>query len=200
MVIRSSSAREVQQLVSELRHGTPIARESAIARLRVLGSRAVVRLSTLVRHDASAAARAAGLKALEGVDDPRVVEIATHALADAEAAVRRAAVMTLRGWLVQETGTRVMDVLTSVAVDPRQEDSVRSAARDALAQLPNEIVKPILEHTVADASAPDVADDPASIEEWLARHADAPLSALRSAACRCRSHRPTRCENRRWPR
>jgi len=178
VVIRSSSAREVQQLVSELRQGSPLARESAIARLRVLGSRAVVRLSTLVRHDASAAARAAGLKALEGVDDPRVVDIATHALADADAAVRRAAVMTLRGWLVQETGTRVMDALASVALDARQDDSVRSAARDALAQLPGEIVRPILEHTIAEGSPPPVADDPASIEDWLTGHADAPLSSL----------------------
>lgn len=178
MVIRSSSAREVQQLVSELRQGHSVARESAIARLRVLGSRAVVRLSTLVRHDATAAARAAGLKALEGIDDPRVVDIATGALDDPDAAVRRAAVMTLRGWLVHETGTRVMDALTSVALDAHQDDGVRSAARDALAQLPGEIVKPILEHTVAEASPPPVADDAASIEDWLAGHADAPLSSL----------------------
>ena len=112
------------------------------------------------------------------IDHPRVVDIATGALNDPDAAVRRAAVMTLRGWLVHETGTRVMDALTSVALNAHQDDGVRSAARDALAQLPGEIVKPILEHTVAEASPPPVADDAASIEDWLAGHADAPLSSL----------------------
>ncbi|HEX5108328.1 MAG TPA: HEAT repeat domain-containing protein [Vicinamibacterales bacterium] len=177
MVIRSSTAREVQQLVTELQQGSPVARESAIARLRVLGSRAVVRLSTLVRHDTSGAARAAGLTALAGIDDPRVVDIATRALGDPEAAVRHAAVLALRGWLVQETGTRVMDTLTSVALDAGQDAGVRSAARDALAQLPSEIVKPILEHTAAAASPPTMGD-PAAIEDWLAGHAAAPLSSL----------------------
>jgi hypothetical protein len=47
MVIRSSSARQVDALIDHLRDGSPVQRETAIARLRVIGARALDRLVAL---------------------------------------------------------------------------------------------------------------------------------------------------------
>lgn len=180
MVIRSSSAREAEQLVAELRQGNAVRREAAIARLRVLGSRAIARLSTLVRHDGNAAARASALKALEGIDDPRIVAIAIEALEDKDDDVRVAAIAALGAWVVREEGTLVMDALVTIALDRLQHSGARLAALDALSQLPRDILQPILEQTSVDSSAiaPMGGDDPGHVQEWLALHGDAPLSAL----------------------
>jgi hypothetical protein len=201
VVIRSSSAREAQQLVAELREADAVRRDAAIARLRVLGSRAVTRLSTLVRHDANAAARASALRALDGIDDPRVVEIAIGALRDADDDVRVSAVTALAGWVVREQGTRVMDALVTIALDRVQPSSVRLAALDALSQLPRDIVQPILEQTPVDASGPDGGDDPRDVQEWLAHHGDAPLSSLHGLIAHIREREgrePQAARRREW--
>ena len=185
MVIRSSSTRDVQPLIADLRHGDPVAREAAIARLRVLGNRAVPRLIALVREDAQPVARASALKALDGMSDERIAEVAIHALSDAEVGVRLAAVATLRGLVMQETGVRVMDALASLAVDSRQSPTVREAAREALAQLPAELVDPLLAQSPADAAAPSI-DDPREVRDWVARHGDSPLASLHDLVIRTR--------------
>jgi hypothetical protein len=197
VVIRSSSAREVGSLVAELRQGKAVRREAAIARLRVLGGRAVAQLTTLVRHEASAAARAAGLRALEGIEDPRVADIAIHALRDRDTHVRLAAVMVLRSGLLREHGTGILDALAGVAVDETEDRGVRSAARDALAQLPADIVRPILEQTDEQASGAAITDDPRSVHDWLTAHTDAPLSRLHDLLSRLRERETHEPEARR---
>jgi hypothetical protein len=201
VVIRSSSAHEAQQLIAELHHTDVVRREAAIARLRVLGSRAVTRLSALVRHDATASARASALKALEGIDDPRVVGIAVAALQDQDDDVRVAAIAALGGWVVREEGTLVMDALVKIALDRLQPSGVRIAALDALSQLPRDIVQPILEHTSVDSSTPKEGDDAGDVQEWLAQHSSAPLSALHALITQIREREgrePQAARRREW--
>jgi hypothetical protein len=185
VVIRSSTARDVQNLIAELRQPDTLRREAAIARLRVVGARAVTRLSALVEQDDDALARSAGLKALDGIDDPRVADAAIAALRDLEPNVRRVAVLVLRGWILREDGTRILDALAAVALDRAQDAAVRDAARDALELLPRDIVQPLLEHALPAAGGEPTLDDPASLAEWLReRGAQAPLSALHALVVR----------------
>jgi hypothetical protein len=188
VVIRSSSAREVEQLLQELRDPSAVRRESAIARLRVLGSRAVARLEALLRQGRDEE-RIAALQALEGINDPRVVDLAVDALSDTSPAVRAQAVQALRPWVMHEAGTRVMEALVSCALSDAQEAGVRVAARDALSQLPRDIIHPILEQTPA--ASPDApALDPASVQSWLTTHVDAPLSSLHALITQLRTQEP----------
>ena len=188
MVIRSSSAREVQQLTADLRHADALRRDAAIARLRVLGSRAIEKLSAIAADDASATARASALKALEGVDDPRVPAIALRGLADTDVDVRLAAVGALSPWVVREEGTGIMDALVEATLDRDQAAAVRLAALDALSQLPRDIVQPVVEHSHVDSTEPHASDDPARVQEWVGHHGDAPLSSLHHLIVRVREH------------
>lgn len=62
---------EVERLISQLREGTPVEREAAAARLRVLGARAVDRLIALAKTDPEYSVRRAACTILEDIDDPR---------------------------------------------------------------------------------------------------------------------------------
>jgi len=183
VVIRSSAARDVDQLLKDLQGPSAVRREAALARLRVLGSRALARLETLLR-DGDEDARATALRALDGMEEPRVIDLALDALSDASGAVRANAVLALRPWVTREAGTRVMEGLVACALTDQAAD-VREAAREALSQLPRDIVQPILEQPV-----PPAADDPphetAAVEGWLAQHPQAPLSALHALMTRLR--------------
>ena len=75
MVIRISSARHIDTLLEDLTAGNAVAREAAVARLIVVGGRAVDRLSTLAAMtEAPAAARLAAFRALEGIGDVRALD------------------------------------------------------------------------------------------------------------------------------
>jgi hypothetical protein len=186
VVIRSSSAREVQQLVAELHGQDIVRREAAVARLRVAGSRALVRVSALIRHDVQTSVRVAGLRVLEGIDDPRAIDVPLDMLADPERDVRLAAVAALRPWVTREEGTRVMEALVAIALDTGQDSGVRRAALDSLSDLPGDIVRPIIEQTAVETRGPSGYDEPEAVEEWLASNPDATLSALHDVVERIR--------------
>ena len=102
-----------------------------------------------------------------------------------------AAIGVLRGWLIREPGTQVLEALTAVAVDPAQDAHVTRAALDALSDLSPELVQPILDrqpaHTGAHTGIRDGGefDDPAAAREWVAgRGGQAPLSELHDALSR----------------
>jgi hypothetical protein len=190
VVIRSSNAREVEQLLHDLRDASAVRREAAIARLRVLGSRAVARLELLLQHGADEE-RVSALRVLEGIDDPRVTELAAASLGDASQAVRLQAVQTLRPWVTREAGTRVMETLVSCALSDAQSTEVRAAAREALSQLPQDIIQPVLEQSPSAVTPPDAPSvEPASIQAWLVTHSEAPLSSLHAVITQLRTHEP----------
>ena len=96
-----------------------------------------------------------------------------------------AAIAVLRGWLTREPGTRALEALTAVAVDPAQEARTRRAALDALSDLPQDLVQPILDQQPA--IPPVAVDDPAAARQWVsARGGQAPLSELHDALVRMR--------------
>ena len=90
MVIRISSARHIDTLLEDLTAGNAVAREAAVARLIVVGGRAVDRLTTLAAMtEAPAAARLAAFRALEGIGDVRALDAALQATSDPDDQRRR---------------------------------------------------------------------------------------------------------------
>ena len=177
MVIRPSASGTVRQLIAALVQPEPVRREAAVARLRVVGTRAVPSLIALLQQQDDPAVREAALRVLEGLDDPRAADAALRALQDRDAGVRVAAITVLRPRLVDEMTTRVLDALSSIAVDAQESRRVREAAIDALRQLPPAIVQPIVETAQLEPGPPDPGD-PSAVQEWVSAHPDAPLSAL----------------------
>lgn len=157
-----------------------------MARLRIIGTRAVTPLVVLFESSDRPAIRSAALHALEGIRDARAFDLALAALGTGDTAVVLAAVSVLRGWLTQEPGTRALDALVTLALDRRGHAAVRTAALDALSELPRELVEPILAQRPASAARPPL-DDAAALREWVGSHgARAPLSALHDAIVLCR--------------
>jgi hypothetical protein len=197
VVIRTSAAREIERLVAQLRDGSPVEREGAIARLRVIGPRAIDRLTRLIRSAAPAAAHAAALKALEGIDDARSRDLAIEHLTADTPAVATAAVAALRPWLASDASA--LDAVTALALDTSRKQALRLAALDALSELPRATILPVLQQVGGDdpalaARAAGEAsgatlDQPGGMMEWLAvRGGAAPLSAIHDAIVRIRDH------------
>ena len=59
MSIKQSPAQQIERLVAEVREGSGVRRDAAVARLRVIGEPAVDRVMALVTADAAPAAKAA---------------------------------------------------------------------------------------------------------------------------------------------
>ena len=153
-----------------------------MARLRVMGPRALPHLAALIESTAPPSARAAALSVLEGFDETRVIALARTALQELDSDVALAAIGVLRGWLTREDGTQALEAVTAAALDKRRDGTVRLAALDALSELPPELVAPIRERAPVDSGDQPALDDPAALGAWLAEHgATAPLSALYAA-------------------
>ena len=196
MVIRSSSSRDVERLIAELRDGGTTRREAAVARLRLLGSRADERLAALIASDAPSDARTAALKALEGREDGRARQIAAAACQDSQSDVALTAVGVLRGLVAGEPGTDALEALVGLAVDPDRDADVRQSALDALSELPTDLVQPLLRGLPASllpgtktlSHSVTGIGDPLSMTAWIREHRDAPLSSLHEAVTRIRQH------------
>ncbi len=213
MSIRASASHEVRRLIADLETGDALRRDAAIARLAVIGTRAVRQLLEHLAAADTPAVTAALLLALESTADPRSVDPVLHALASPDADVRVAAIRAGRGLLALPQGTAVLDRLTAAALDASRAGAERVAALDALSALPARTVRPLLEklrddpdrevrERIGQAGLP--VDDPiAELEDaadgWLARDpgsvmlvvgraaADAPLSTLHRLVEKVRS-------------
>ena len=186
----------VDRLLADLRGHDAIRRGAAVARLRVIGSRAVVPLANLADSTAPAAARAAALEALDGATDPRAADVALSALKASDVEVVLAALAVLRGWVAREPGTRVLEALTVVALDKGRDASLRLAALDALSELPRHLVEPILERAPRDEDS-STFDDPQAALAWLAAHeADAPFSVIHNVVTVSRERERTQAPAR----
>jgi hypothetical protein len=199
-LIRSGG--EVARLLGELRDNDPVRRDAAIARLRIIGARAIHPLTTLALSTAPADARAAALKALEGADDPHAVEAAFTLMNDAEPRVAAAAIGVLRQFVTREQGTRLLDALTRTALDGSRDGTVRLAALDAVAQLPHHLVAPLLEQAAV-GPLPAAADEPSAVHDWLSTNRDTPLSDVHALIVRLREHErqePSDARREQWTR
>jgi hypothetical protein len=178
---------DIDRLIADLRSPDSIRRDAAVARLRILGNRALPRLIDLVGAHESANVRALALDALEGIDDVRVIDVAFDALRDADIEVVIAALGVLRRWVAEETGTRLLDAITAITVDRRRDARVRVAALAALSELPEHLVRPIRDQAPPPESAGPSLEDPVQVREWIhAYGAGAALNTLHELVTRTR--------------
>jgi HEAT repeat protein len=154
VAIRSSASQEVRRLVGDLSLEGPegeARREAAVARLAVIGTRAVRQLLDALSHASSPDQQASILRALEGIPDHRAVEPVRGFLGtDLEPAV--AAARASRVLLRLPQGTVLLDAVTDIALDRARPDALRVAVVEALATLPPRTVKPIWDKLKDDPS------------------------------------------------
>jgi hypothetical protein len=153
--IRASSSKEIESLAADLSSVSAATRDAAVARLIVIGARAVERLVALARSTAGAPARAGAWRTLEAIGDPRALEPALTTLADAGAdpAVAVAAVGVARVFLLGDRGAAAVDRLTSVVLDRERAETLRLAALRALRELGASTVAPVVTSLANDRSA-----------------------------------------------
>jgi HEAT repeat protein len=178
---------DIDRLIADLQSSDSIRRDAAVARLRILGNRALPRLIDLVAAHESGAVRALALDALEGLDDVRAIDVAFDALRDGNIEVVIAALGVLRRWVAEETGTRLLDAITAITVDRSRDARVRVAALAALSELPEHLVRPIRDQAPPPESAGPSLDDPVHVREWIQAYgAGATLSTLHELITRTR--------------
>lgn len=144
MTIRASHGAEIRGLLDGLASSDEMRRESAIARLAIIGERAVDRLIETY-GTADRATRIAILRTAEAIADPRVLSIAAEALgAGGDLAVSGASTLRVLLEAPNETAAaRALDALVATALDRGAERRVRVAAFDALSELPSSVREPI---------------------------------------------------------
>jgi HEAT repeat protein len=174
----------VARLTRQLRDPDPLRRDAAVARLRIIGAHATDALTSLATSNQPVAVRSAALRTLDGIDDPRALDAIVASISDMDSQVAIAAISAARQWVTREAGTRVLEALTDAALDVSRDAAVRLAALDAVAELPQELVAPVLEHATPPASDPSRFDDPLAVLEWVSANGEAPLPAIHDTIVR----------------
>jgi hypothetical protein len=151
--IRPSSAAEIRRLIDALGGADDVRRDSAVARLAVIGPRAVEHLLQDYPKALTARARAGMLHALEAAGDPRAVPLARATLdtASSPTEVIGAAIAVLRAFLgaVQPAVARdALDALVAVALDKSRPAEVRT---DAMRDLPPTVLEGMQQTLANDA-------------------------------------------------
>ncbi len=170
MVIRASSSRQVDALLADLASPHEMTRESAVARLIVIGPRAVQRLIACATDpSAIPAARVAALHALEGIADQRALEPALTLMDSADEATAVAAIAVAHAFLSTPRGVAALDRLSAIAVDRDRSRNLRLAAIRALRGMGQGTIDPLLQALGVDPDAavalaaglgPEAAADP----------------------------------------
>jgi HEAT repeat protein len=154
LVIKASSSKETDALVRDLSSDNAIKRDTAVARLTVIGQRAVERLiGVTVNSNAPSSARVAAFRSLEAIADVRALAPTLTAFADPDSSVVIAALNTARVFLRTPHGVEALDRLIEIALDSRRPIAVRVGAIQALAELPEATAKPVLTALKADPDA-----------------------------------------------
>ena len=182
MAIRRSAAVEIEPLIDDLCGSDAVARETAGARLAVIGGRAVPHLVRAFEHTGSPVARAAILKVFETCRDRRGLDLALDIVDDAAAdpKVLSAAVTVLGAHLDGDDGARALDALSALALERDHGDLVRLQAADLLARALPTVTAPLRRQLAKDTSA--------AVRQWAAaasaREAPAvdPRAALEAVA------------------
>jgi hypothetical protein len=175
MPIRASSGREIDALIADLSADDSITREAAVARLTVIGARAVDKLAAVLESRAPGSARVAALQALEAIASPRALDSALRAAGDGDPAVASAAVSMVRTFLRSAHGADVAGRLTGLAVDTERPPDLRLAAIDALSGLTSAELRPLWS-VLAQDSHPAVR---ARAQAAVSQHAAAPIDPIR---------------------
>jgi HEAT repeat protein len=150
--IKASSAKEIDTLIADLEGPHPVAREAAIARLTVIGSRAVERLLRVLTSSTESVARISALRALDGIGDPRSLGPALEVATGRDTALAVAAIAVARNFLNDQKGAIVVERLTGLALDAQRPESVRLAAVAALKELEPATIAPLLNALTEDTN------------------------------------------------
>lgn len=139
MVIKASAASDIRQLIEALGGEDDVRREAAIARLGVIGARAVDRLVAAYRAAGTREMKVAVLRALEVAGDRRTVSVAREAILEGgDVAVGAVAALgALLDTPHAATATDVLDVLVAAALDTSKDRRVRLAAFQAIQHIPH---------------------------------------------------------------
>lgn len=147
------------RLLADLAGADEARREAAVARLAVIGSRAVDRLLAALGApgpEAPATAhQVAILQALERIGDARAVDAALGLLDSGPGGLHAAAIGILRSQLHSRRGAvaaRVLEALTGILLDRRRPVAVRLAALEAVQDLPDHLTAPLLDQLARDDS------------------------------------------------
>lgn len=191
-MIRPSSVAEIRELIDLLDAPEEARREAAVARLIIIGHRAVGRLVSACDGEPSRRAHAAILRVLEATGDDRALPAARQALGrGGDIAV--AAIAVVRECLQRGAGAthaEALDILLTVSTDYTVEHRVRAAATEALDSAPDYIRRAVGRAVPAgprgadalwqDAADGRLPDDPRSLRDVLPGRADrAPLPDVR---------------------
>jgi HEAT repeat protein len=194
MVIKSSAARDISRLLSELSSEDDIRREAAVARLAVIGARAVGHLLEALGADPPAPTRVAILRALEAIGDRRALPAALERLTDSDPRTALAAVAVVRTFLTSDdraAARTAFEGLTALALDRTRPAAARIAAVEALDEVPGSSSKTLREQLRNDPASGARRVEPArqggrakstgrSLEAMLGRLPDDP-DAVRAA-------------------
>jgi hypothetical protein len=140
MAIKPSAGSEIRALVEALGAPDEVRREAAIARLSVIGPRAIDRLAaSFAAPDTPRATKGAILRILEGIGDPRTIPLARKAIVEGgDVGVAAAsALRPLLGSTVADASAEALDLLMTVVMDGAVEHRVRAAAFEALQDVPD---------------------------------------------------------------
>lgn len=154
MSITPSTSPEIRSLISSLSSDDDVKRESAVARLAIIGARAMDRL-VAAYPEADHATRLALLRAAEAIADPRAIPISLKGLAEGgDLAIGAAS--TLRSLLNgphADAAAQALDALVATTLDASVERRVRMAAFDALQDMPPAVRDRVAEALRNDADA-----------------------------------------------
>jgi hypothetical protein len=157
MPIQRSAGTEIRQLIDALGGNDDTRREAAVARLAVIGARAVEHLLQEF-PGATDRARAGMLRALEALADPRALSTARGALQDGSPTVQTAAIGALRALMGSGRAAAerdAFDALVAVALDRGRIAPIRLAAWDALRGVAENAREPVRRALAVDPD-PDV--------------------------------------------
>ena len=144
MPIKASSARQIEALTADLASERADTREAAVARLTLLGARAVDRLLLFLDSESSPDRRAAALRVLEAIGDARALDHVLAAIDAPDRAVASVAASAARVFLRGPRGATVVDRLTRTVLDSGRDEEVRLAALRALTDLERRTIAPLL--------------------------------------------------------
>jgi HEAT repeat protein len=174
LVIKRSSAAETERLIADALAGDPVRREAAVARLAILGARAVDRLVAALGPAAGDDQRIAILTALERIGDARALPAASTHLASGSIDVALAAIAAIRPHLTTRdvaVSSAALDLLAGALLDATHAERVRTAALNALGDLPQAVVAPLLARAREDPTwGPHEAAGDAGSETDAVRH------------------------------
>ena len=160
MTIRRSLATEIADLVAHLASLHPVERESALARLAIIGMRAAGALETTVADpQAPELARAGALAALAAMRAPRTADLAGSLLLQRPQGPVALESLEIVRWASLGTGkgaAAAFEQITELALDRSAPASLRVSAVDALRSHPPALIAPVLDALTHDPS-PDVA-------------------------------------------